>query len=72
MIEGLISKGYAYHSGGNIYFDTSKLSSYYVLSNHNEKDLAIAVRDDVSEDNNKKTRQILFCGLLNLNSKIKS
>lgn len=56
MIEGLISKGYAYHSGGNIYFDTSKLSSYYVLSNHNEKDLAIAVRDDVSEDNNKKNK----------------
>ena len=28
MIEVLLEKGYAYESGGNIYFDTSKLDEY--------------------------------------------
>lgn len=28
MIEGLLEKGYI--SGGNVYFDTSKLDNYYV------------------------------------------
>jgi cysteinyl-tRNA synthetase len=32
MIEVLIEKGYAYVAGGNVYFDTSKLKEYYVLS----------------------------------------
>lgn len=56
MIEVLISKGYAYLSGGNVYFDTSKLKEYYVLSNHNESDLVEAFRDDVSVDENKRNK----------------
>ena len=31
MIEKLISDGYAYVSGGNVYFDISKLEDYYVF-----------------------------------------
>lgn len=31
MIDTLIKKDYAYESGGNIYFDTSKLDEYYVF-----------------------------------------
>lgn len=56
MIRTLLEKGYAYESGGNIYFDTSRLENYYVLSNHNEEELLVGVRDDVEEDANKKNR----------------
>ena len=56
MIEVLLEKGYAYESGGNIYFDTSKLEDYYVFSSQSEKELLIGVRDDVDEDENKKNK----------------
>ncbi len=56
MIEALLEKGYAYESGGNIYFDTSKLDDYYVFSSQSEKELLVGVRDDVSEDANKKNK----------------
>lgn len=56
MIESLLEKGYAYEAGGNIYFDTSKLEEYYVLSNQNEEELQVGVRDDVEEDINKKNK----------------
>ncbi len=56
MIEGLLEKGYAYESGGNIYFDTSRLKDYYVLSNHNEEELLVGVREDVDEDVNKRNK----------------
>lgn len=56
MIEGLLKKGYAYIAGGNVYFDTSKLEKYYVLSNQDENDLQVAVRDDVDEDSNKRNK----------------
>ena len=56
MIEELLNKGYAYEAGGNIYFDTSKLKEYYVLSSHNEEDLLEGVRDDVDVDENKRNK----------------
>ena len=58
MIEVLLEKGYAYQAGENVYFDTSKLENYYVLSNSNvnENDLMVGVRDDVDEDTNKRNR----------------
>ena len=56
MISGLLEKGYAYLAGGNVYFDTSKLKDYYVLSNHNEEELLVGVRDDVEEDGNKRNK----------------
>ncbi len=56
IITKLIDTGYAYLEGGNIYFDTSKLKEYYVLTNHKADDLMIGVRDDVSEDINKKNK----------------
>ncbi len=56
MIEVLLEKGYAYESGGNIYFDTSKLEDYYVFSSQSEKELLVGVRDDVDEDENKKNK----------------
>ena len=56
MITVLLEKGYAYHAGGNIYFDTSKLEKYYVFNDHNEEDLAVGVREGVEEDENKKNK----------------
>ena len=56
FIEVLIEKGYAYLAGGNVYFDTSKLEKYYVLTNHTEDSLLDAVRDDVELDENKKNK----------------
>ena len=56
MIEKLLDEGYAYKAGGNVYFDTSKLKDYYVLTNHKEDDLIIGVREDVLEDVNKKNK----------------
>lgn len=56
MIEKLLEYGYAYEKGGNIYFDTSKLKEYYVLTNHTEDSLIEAVRNDVEIDSNKKNK----------------
>ena len=54
FIEVLIEKGYAYLAGGNVYFDTSKLDNYYVLTNNTDDSLINAVRDNVEVDKNKK------------------
>lgn len=54
MIEILLEKGYAYKSGGNIYFDTSKLDNYYRFGKQSADDLVVGARDDVSEDADKK------------------
>lgn len=56
MIKVLLEKDYAYIAGGNVYFDTSKLDDYYVFSSQSEKELMVGVRDDVSEDINKKNK----------------
>ena len=56
FIKKLEQDGYAYFEGGNVYFDTSKLKEYYVLTNHTEDSLKEAVRDDVEIDENKKNK----------------
>ncbi len=56
IIEKLLDKGYAYVSGGNVYFDTTKLKDYYVLTNHKENELVVGARESVEEDNNKKNQ----------------
>lgn len=56
IIKELISKELAYVAGGNVYFDTSKLNEYYTLTNHNEEELVVGVRDGVEEDTNKKNQ----------------
>ncbi|MBP3238407.1 MAG: cysteine--tRNA ligase [Lachnospiraceae bacterium] len=56
MIEVLLEKGYAYRAGENVYFDTSKLKDYYVLTGHSEENLFVGVRDDVEEDLNKRNK----------------
>lgn len=56
MIEVLLEKGYAYVAGGNVYFDTSRLKEYYVFNTQSENELLVGVRDDVTEDENKKNK----------------
>ena len=56
MIETLLEKGLAYQSGGNIYFDTSKLEDYYQLTNHKIDEMVVGVREGVEEDNNKRNQ----------------
>ena len=54
MISKLIDNGYAYVSGGNVYFDANKFNKYYELSGRNPDDLLVAVREDINEDKDKK------------------
>ena len=56
MIEKLLEKDYAYIAEGNVYFDTSKAKDYYALSGHNTDELMVGVREDVSEDTNKRNK----------------
>ncbi|MBP3635735.1 MAG: cysteine--tRNA ligase [Bacilli bacterium] len=53
IITNLLDTGYAYLSGGNVYFDTSKLDDYYKLTNHKEDEMVVGVREGVEEDSNK-------------------
>ena len=56
MIEDLLAKDYAYISGGNVYFDTSKLEKYYVFNNFEAEDLEVGVREGVEEDTSKRNK----------------
>ncbi|MBR7182295.1 MAG: cysteine--tRNA ligase [Clostridia bacterium] len=56
VITALLEKGYAYEAGGNIYFDTSRLSQYYIFNDFNSEDLAVGVREGVEEDGNKRNK----------------
>ncbi len=56
MIQTLLDKGYAYQSGGNIYFDVSKLDDYYVLTNHKVDEMVVGVREGVEFDSSKRNQ----------------
>ncbi len=56
IISKLMDTGYAYFAGGNVYFDTSKLSQYYVFNDFNAEDLAEGVREGVEADLNKRNK----------------
>lgn len=56
LIKVLLEKDYAYISGGNVYFDTSKIKDYYVLTNHKEDDMVVGVRDGVEYDDSKRNQ----------------
>ena len=53
IITKLLDDGYAYSSGGNIYFDTTRLDDYYQLTNHKVDEMVVGVREGVEEDQNK-------------------
>ena len=56
IIKKLLEDGYAYISGGNVYFDTTNLKDYYILTNHKEDEMVVGVRDGVEKDNFKKNQ----------------
>ena len=56
IVEKLLKDEYAYISGGNVYFDTSKLEDYYKLTNHNVDEMVVGVREGVEEDLSKKNQ----------------
>ncbi|MBQ4592607.1 MAG: cysteine--tRNA ligase [Clostridia bacterium] len=56
MVQGLLDKGYAYLSEGNVYFDTSKLDEYYVFNKQDAEDLEVGVREGVEEDTAKRNK----------------
>ena len=56
IISKLLKDGYAYKSGGNVYFDVSKLSDYYKLTNHKEDEMVVGVRQGVEFDESKKNQ----------------
>ncbi|RKJ39950.1 cysteine--tRNA ligase [Acutalibacter sp. 1XD8-33] len=56
MVSALLEKGFAYQAGGNVYFDTSRLETYYVFGNQNAEDLAVGVREGVESDENKRNK----------------
>ncbi len=56
IITRLLETGYAYQSGGNVYFDTSRLDKYYVFDNYSEEDLEVGVREGVEADENKRNK----------------
>ncbi len=55
IITKLLETDYAYESGGNIYFDISKLDNYYCLTNQ-DSNLVIGAREGVDEDSNKRNQ----------------
>ncbi len=56
IITKLLDTGYAYKAGGNVYFDTSKVKNYFVLTGGDTSDVITGVRDTVEEDTNKRNK----------------
>ena len=49
FIEGLVERGYAYESGGDVYFRTQKFTEYGKLSHQNPEELQYGIRIEVGE-----------------------
>lgn len=49
FIEGLIKKGFAYESQGDVYFDLTKVARYPQLSKHKQEDLIAGARVEVGD-----------------------
>lgn len=60
FIKGLIDKGFAYESNGDVYFDISKAEDYGKLSKKNIEDLISGSRVEVSEIKNNPLDFVLW------------
>ncbi|QUH19854.1 cysteine--tRNA ligase [Alkaliphilus sp. B6464] len=49
FVKELVDKGYAYQSGGDVYFDVSKYKEYGKLSKQNLEDLQAGARIEINE-----------------------
>jgi len=49
FVQGLIDKGYAYETEGDVYYNTKKFSGYGKLSKQNVEDLELGARIEIGE-----------------------
>lgn len=62
FIEKLISKGFAYQAGDDVYFDTSAFSHYGKLSGQDIQEISIGARVDINENKKSAIDFVLWKG----------
>lgn len=62
FIQGLVDKGYAYESGGDVYFSTLKFPEYGKLSQQNLEELQFGIRIEVDERKQNAEDFVLWKG----------
>jgi cysteinyl-tRNA synthetase len=62
FIAGLVEKGFAYESGGDVYFKTSQFQEYGKLSKQNLEELQFGIRIDVDERKQSAEDFVLWKG----------
>ncbi|MFD1954011.1 cysteine--tRNA ligase [Paenibacillus thailandensis] len=62
FIQGLVDKGYAYPSDGDVYFRTSKFEEYGKLSHQNLEELQFGIRIEVGERKENPADFVLWKG----------
>ena len=60
FIEGLVDKGYAYASSGDVYFRTAKFAEYGKLSHQNLDELQMGIRIGIDERKNDAQDFVLW------------
>jgi len=62
LIEGLVAKGYAYESGGDVYYRTNRFPEYGKLSHKNLDELMYGIRVEVDERKENPQDFVLWKG----------
>ncbi|MBH5320820.1 cysteine--tRNA ligase [Paenibacillus sp. GSMTC-2017] len=62
FIEGLVEKGYAYESEGDVYFRTSSFEDYGKLSHQNIEELQFGIRIEIGERKENQGDFVLWKG----------
>ncbi|WP_397309310.1 cysteine--tRNA ligase [Paenibacillus darwinianus] len=62
FIEGLIAEDYAYESGGDVYFRTSRFAEYGKLSHQNLEELQFGIRIEVGDKKENPQDFVLWKG----------
>jgi len=62
FIEGLVAKGYAYESGGDVYYRTNRFPEYGKLSHKNLDELQYGIRVEVDERKENPQDFVLWKG----------
>ncbi|PYI50160.1 cysteine--tRNA ligase [Paenibacillus flagellatus] len=62
LIQDLVDKGYAYPSGGDVYFRTEKFAEYGKLSHQNLQELQFGIRVEVGERKESPQDFVLWKG----------